>query len=148
MEELIRLEWSYEPKGYFETPIVIEESDYTLEIDGGKAVASIDPDTYGENEGIRDKISEHLQDLFYGVQVVRHQPFKLSRYTMYQKDTSGKTNVTVFPEPAVLIASGKLDIKQTDSQGNIVVDTQADRIREKRQFAELSLGLTSTLIIA
>lgn len=137
-EDRIVLEWCYSPKDYFEEPFRRNRDHYELEIDNGRATATVSPQEYERNRSISEEIQNELRDLFAGVQIVTHSPYELSEYTMYREHPDGKKDVTVFPKPGKLVfTSGTLDFRVTNAAGNVVTDTRAERVREKQMFAEL-----------
>ena len=145
MEEKVIIEWTFTPENHFEDEIKQDRGAFELEIVNGRVSATLSASIYDRNNKILDGINSEVNALFMGVQVVSHKPFNLSKYTMYRQYPDGRKDVTVFPGLCVMkVGSGTVDILVTDSAGNIIADTRADRIREKLEFAELSAKHSGT----
>jgi len=139
------IEWTFTPENYFEDGIKEDRGTFELEILNGRVSATLSASIYNGNNKVLDDIHNEVKALFMGVQVVSHRPFNLSKYTLYRQYPDGRKDVTVFPESCVMeVGAGTIDIVITDSAGNVIADTRADRIREKLEFAELSAKHSST----
>lgn len=139
MDDAVVLEWTFSPPDYFEEAVVIKRDTYTMTIDNGKVEARIDPDAYGQEHQMRDKLYRALNNRFLGVQVLSHKPYELSKASMYRLRPDGRRDVTIFPESVLAIASvGIPDIVVRDRDGNIVSDSRRERIEKKKDLAELA----------
>lgn len=138
MADCVRIEWPYKPTDYFEEPFTTSFEDVKIEIFDGRIIAVLDTAKYDRDPSIRERLRNHVEGLFAGVRLQSHKNFDICTGAMHRERPDGKTDIAVFLGPAGLLASsGHLDIKATDSQGNIVKDTRQERIDEKRQFAEM-----------
>ncbi len=136
--DVIILEWTFSPADYFENTINIKRDDYEMLIDHGKVEAKIRPDIYEKNPNLRDDLHRALDDRFLGVQLLSHRLYELSKASMYRLYPNGHKNVTVFVDSLVLTLSvGMPDIIVRDKNGNVVSDSRADRIEEKKKLADL-----------
>ncbi len=139
MEDRIIIEWTYTPETYFEDDVEEDWETFKLRIADGKVTATLPASVYDEDDKVLDVIDQQVRVLFSGVQVVSHEPFMLSGYTLYRQHPDGGKDVTVFPESCVMeLKTGTIDIIVADSAGNVISDTRADRIREKLEFARLA----------
>ena len=145
MEETVIIEWTYKPEDYFEDEIEKDRGTFKLRIVNGKVTATFSALIYDGKKIVLEDIHTEVEAFFMGVQVVSHRPFNLSKYTMYRQHPDGRKDVTVFPDSCVMKhTSGTVDLVVTDSAGKIIADTRADRIRENREFGELSAKHSST----
>jgi hypothetical protein len=133
--DTVVLEWKYSPPDYFESPIEIKESDYTMKIVDGKAEASINSAVYDANPSMSDALHHVLKAHFIGVQLVRYKGYILSSpaKTIIHPDGSR----IVFLEGTISSVSSMSADVQTIRGGKVVSDSKQDRIEEQRLFTEL-----------
>jgi hypothetical protein len=145
MEENVIMEWTFTPDNYFEGDIKENLGTFNLEIANGKIRATLSHARYDGSNKVLEDIHNEVRAFFEGVQVVSHKPFKLSKYTLFHEHADGRKDITVFPDPCVMeVGMGTVDVVITDSAGNTITDTRADRIRQKIEFAKLSAKHSST----
>lgn len=138
MSAVVVFEWSFTPPDYFEVPIEIVRDDYALTIAHGKVEARLDSAAYEANPSIRQTLHEGLNDRFLGVQLLTHRAYELSRSTMTRVHSDGRKDIFLEPEPGHIIFTGHpVDIQVRDKDGNIIADSQRDRIERKRRLADL-----------
>lgn len=137
MNVVVLLEWNFSPPGYFETRKEIKKDDYTIVINGGKAVATIDSAVYDANPSIRDTLDEELHLRFRAVQLVNHKAYELS---------SPPTPTRIYPDghklislegEIVTVSAGEAEFQVSDKEGTVVVDTKRDRIKKYNSLADL-----------
>ena len=139
MEDTVIIEWTYTPEDYFENNIKESLSMSKVEIADGKAKATLPYSIYAGNKSVIDDIYDEVLLLFKAVQVVSHSPFNLFNQTLYCESANSKKHHTLFAECSIFEVLGiKEDFIITDSDGNVIVSSKADRIREKLEFAKLS----------
>jgi hypothetical protein len=85
MEDRIIIEWTYTPETYFESDVEEDRGTFKLRIADGKVTATLPASAYDEDDRVLEVIDEQVRALFSGVQVVSHEPFMLSRYTLYRQ---------------------------------------------------------------
>ncbi|MBP1152763.1 hypothetical protein [Methylocaldum sp. RMAD-M] len=142
--DTVVLEWTFSPPDYFEHRFQINRDGYSIVVENGTAEARIDPAIYDDEHKIRDRLHDELNNHFLGVQLLTHQPYDLSKSSMYRLYADGRRDVNVFVESAVIVYSGGTpDIVITDSKGQVVSDTRQDRIESKRELAALSASCSS-----
>ena len=138
MSVIVIFEWTFSPPDYFEVPIEVVRSDYTLKIAHGKAEAKVDAATYDASPSIRETIGQGLNDRFLGVQLLTRQAYELSVSTMTRVHPDGRRNVILEVGTGHFKITGQpVDFRVTDKDGNITADTKRDRIEKKRSLAEL-----------
>lgn len=131
------VEWTYSPSDYFEQRVRIVNEHYELTIQNGKAEARINAEHGDPRPELRDQLNTDLNLMFIGIQLLSHQPYELSRPSVYCRHPDGKRDV--FAE-VHFVATGSLsaDFKITDRNGNVVADSRAERIERKRLLATLA----------
>lgn len=137
MIDKIVIEWTYEPKDYFEEKIVFSESYYNMSIDNGAAKAIIDPTFFDQTAELTDELTHELESRFLAVQVMTHQPYKLSKPSRYDLRKDGTQNIYLQVDSIVCKSSvGSVDLIIRDNEGNIISDTKQERIDKKKWVAE------------
>lgn len=146
MEEVtVIVVWDFSPPNYFEEKITISRSDYTMIIENGKVEARTTAAIYDANASMRDTLYVALNDRFLGVQLLSHTPYVLSRPKVTKVHPNGRQEIFIELEGAQLeFSAGSLDVQVADQQGNVVSDSKADRIEEKKNLAELVTKYGST----
>jgi len=137
--DIVVLEWTFSPPGYFEDEIHLKRDDYEMVIANGKVEAKIRPDAYEKNPNMREELHEALNDRFLGVQLLTHKPYELSDASMYRLHPDGRRNITLFIKSGVIrMSSGTVDLVVKDKNGNVVSDSKKDRIEKKKALADLA----------
>jgi hypothetical protein len=139
MEDSIEVHWSYTPTDYFEENIEIDRGNYKLVIDNGSIIAYLSGEIYDINPGIISMISNDIKALLMGVLVVSHKLYTLSNYTMHRRSNDGKDNITLSVASSVqAFIVGAVDLQVKNAKGEIIGDTKAERIKQKKRFGELA----------
>jgi hypothetical protein len=138
MIEKIVIEWSFEPKDYFEDDITIEYENYNVEIFLGAASAEIPPQYIDNIDEIINGINQDLESRFLAVQVMTHQRYALSKPSRYDLKKDGSKNIYLQVEDVVCVSSLSGDIIIRDANGNVISDTKQERIDKKKWFSEAS----------
>ena len=137
MTKEARLEWQYTPPDYFEEPVSFEFDQIRLEIADGCITAHLSASLYDQEKGCRDEIEEELTNRFLGAQLINHKPYKISGMAEFRTKADGKENVIIHPKPAFAVAgAGNPDIKITDADNSVLVDTKAERIKRQLGLSE------------
>jgi hypothetical protein len=136
--DIVVLEWTFSPSDYFEDLVHIKRDDYEMVIDSGKVEAKIKPDVYQKNAKMREDLHRALNDRFLGVQLLTHKSYQLSKASMYRLHPDGRKDVTLFVESCEIVSLvGGVDLIVRDKNGNVVSDSKKDRIKKKKELAEL-----------
>ncbi|ACN13504.1 putative ferric uptake regulation protein [Desulforapulum autotrophicum HRM2] len=138
MIEKIVVEWTFEPKDYFEDDITIDFGNYKIDIVPGAASASIPPQYIDNIEEIISALNQDLVSRFLAVQVMTHQKYSLSEPSRYDLKKDGSKNIYLQAHDIVCVASVSGDIVVRDADGNVVSDTKKERIDKKKWFSETS----------
>jgi hypothetical protein len=140
LTDIIILEWSFSPPDYFEAAIKIEQDDYIITIEDGKIKARIKAEVYDNSPTMREDLSNMLNDHFLGAQLLKHKSYQLTpKSSMSRLHPNGKKDITVFFNPAtVVVKICAPDIRLTDKDGNIIVDTKTKRIEQIKKNSELA----------
>ena len=77
--EEVQLEWKYTPEKYFEEPICFKDEGFKLSISDGIALARIDPYFYSKNKGIKEQLTNLIENRLHARQIMFHEKFTLSK---------------------------------------------------------------------
>lgn len=126
------------PKEFFESTIEISRADYTVDIATGSISARMPASSFDADEKLKQRLHEALLDRMRGIQLLTRKPFELSKPRMTRIEPDGRRHIFVELESAVLtISGGLIDVVATDACGKVVRDTKQERIKKKRELAEL-----------
>lgn len=138
------LEWSFEPKDFFEEPYELPFEGGAITVADGKARGNFDGALYVQGREFRDSADRFLRNAFLAHQVQVHQSFSLTLPTMACEQSDGRTDVTIFPDSAVLTMSASSpDIKHVAADGTVLVDTRAERLERHATFRAAIVKLLS-----
>ena len=129
------LEWTYDPKNFFEGDEKLHHPDGFIEIGDGNARGEFGA-TYFENGGFFCKsMHTFLETAFLAQQVQNHLPYNLSQPALARVHPDGRRDVSLFVQSAVMVMSvGTLDMIVRDAEGNITSDSKAERLAKQAQF--------------
>jgi len=139
------LEWSYKPTNYFEHPFKFKNKNYEIEIWDGRVKVMLFAEEYHKlnriPENLIDDIRSKIDFVFMAVQLETHGLYDISKsYSFHYARPNGRKSITIPLEGgSFTVAGGGADFKVTDSKGRVIVDTRAERIRRKEEFAKLAL---------
>jgi hypothetical protein len=137
MEDNIVLDWTYSPTDFFEQDISIPNTDYVLEIRSGSVQARVSLCKFAEDGSTRDKIHAALDRRFRAVQALSHRAYVLNGPSQYRSLPDGRRQHTLFVHDSEsVVQCDTVDLVVKNSDGDVIADSRADRLREKRQFAE------------
>ncbi|WP_169981109.1 hypothetical protein [Tautonia rosea] len=136
-ETRLVLEGSYTPGDYFEGPVSLRGAGYTLTIDDGSIVATIDlPDPH-VGQALRPEIEQAIGRVFDAQQVMTCRPHERTRLGMTRHHPDGRKDVWVLAESIIAITSvHPIDFRVTNAEGQITCDSRAERLDARRQFRE------------
>lgn len=132
--------WIYEPADYLEEPFRYPWKEFEILIDSGEAKIMIPGTEYDSNRGIVDEIYNEIEGLFLGARVVNGKPFilrKASR-TMKREKPDGGSDIYFSGSASAISVTETVDLVIRDSEGNVVGDMRAERIKEREEFAKLA----------
>lgn len=132
------LEWNFSPPNYFEEPIEISRENYTMKIEPGEVIATIDYAVFNKNPSLQIELYESLNNRFLAAQLLSHQMYELFSSRMTHIDRDGHKHIFVgLSSASMLVTTGHLDFLHTDKDGNVISDSRRDRIENKINLAEL-----------
>ena len=120
----INLDWTYTPKEYFEQPFVIEVEGIEITLDKGRIEVILDAQVFDQDPSISKRLDRHVRAMFMGIKLLSHKKFTLSQVNVVRVNPDGPRIVY---GSALLTATASLSVK---------VDTKAERIAQKREFAK------------
>jgi hypothetical protein len=127
LTERTELEWIFKPADLFEAPYRQSGSGFDLSLDAGRAVATL---SVAQNPVLPD-VEERSRILLESVCLVRqlqvHRKFSLEGPRIYQYE-GDRNNVSIRVEGVqAFMTGGRADVLVTDSAGNVVRDSRAER---------------------
>lgn len=129
------LEWTYEPKNFFEEKIALIHPHGSIEIAEGKARGEFDAVHFNKGAVFCNSMHAFLQAAFLAQQTQVLQPYALTQPTLARVYPNGKRDTSVFLESAVMVLSiGTLDVIISDENGNITSDSKAERLKKQALF--------------
>jgi len=136
--DIVLLEWEFSPPDYFEQDLTLKHDDCQLVIKEGKVEARIDPSVYDQNNKMRNSLYEFLNNIFSGVELYSHKPYKLSEASEIRLHADGRKDVVIYAKASIISTSSlTVDTIICDKNGNIISDSKRDRIQKKQEFAQL-----------
>ncbi len=131
------LEWTYEPKGFFETPYRHAERDFELKIDNGTAVATLIIPTDPVPADLEESVRTLVENSFLVRELQLHRKAKLEGPRIYQH-SAGRKDVSIRLEGVSAVGMiGQLDFIVSDAEGDIKRDSKAERIAEHTSLLDL-----------
>jgi hypothetical protein len=131
------IRWTYDPTDYFEAPYESSGPNYRLRIEGGQAVADVEPAGLAEDPEFRSHLNETVQSLFRVIEIARHVPFHLDDPTLVIQEEGGSRRVFLTKTGTVGLSGHLADSVVRDAQGNIISDTGADRRARQKHSLDL-----------
>lgn len=134
-DDRTEIEWNYTPADFFEAPYRTSRADYELLLEGGVARATLRvPQEI--DAGLQKRITSDVAAVLRSRQLLTHRPFQLHAPRVLQV-RGGKRNTVVSLRSAEAVTVGmSVDAVVTDSTGNVIADTRAERIRSQTDFID------------
>lgn len=137
------LEWSYEPKSFFEEPCKIGLENGEIFISEGHVRGEFASICYDQGQEFRDKVHAHVSAVFMAQQVQVHQDFCLSQASLAREHADGRRDVTLFANSIESTSCvGRPDIIVRNANGEIIRDTKTERIAKQEAFRNSVASLT------
>lgn len=137
MNTKVILEWDFSPPTFFEEGWSFRFETCDVKISAGKVDAILDAGEHDADLAIRARLDTELQGRFLGAQLDNSRAYKLNRGATIRLHPDGHRDVSVLLESSVSVASiGSVDIRRTDSAGNVIEDTRRARIDAQKALAE------------
>lgn len=131
------LEYAYVPSRYFESEMTFAIQGGVLRIDEGRAVVTL-AEPRALTAGDLLAFTEAVRNVFLARQVLAHSRFKLDGPSIVQQSSDGRRDVTLHVHsPRVEVRANLPDIRVTDPDGRVVVDTRTQRLAEHQAFITL-----------
>lgn len=142
--------WRFEPVDFFEAPAEIELPLGVLSVASGKAELVADSATRRDGRPFLKEATEAVTAVFALRSIQTDRLYNLVHAGFVEVDTEGKRHYTVFPDPArIAIRGSPVDVIITDAQGNVKVDSRAERIRrDLTDIATVAPKVTHSAMLA
>lgn len=137
MPERTEVVWTYRPADFFEAPYRLQDTEFDLLIEEGKAVAILRVAQDPVEARLEDSIRKLVESVCGIRQLQVHRKYDVEGPTIYQH-AGGRQNVAIRVGTAeVVMVTGQLDIIVRDAAGNAVRDTKAERVAENTSMLDL-----------
>lgn len=138
MNVIVELEWKFSPPNYFVKEFEIPCKLCTMNISVDKVKARIDSDIYNANPTMREELHELLNNIFLGLQPLKHSAYELSESTITRIHSDGRKDYELRPQCAVFTFTGyPPEIQITDKNGNVVYNSKNDQIEREKNLMNL-----------
>ena len=131
----LTLEWSYTPADFFGAPAESAVGSYTVHIENGRALATFAIDL---PDSELPSVHNALKVRFLGAQTIRNGPFRLSNYSATRKRPDGTSVMAISASLTGHAMVGAVDFVIRDAEGNVTLDTKADRIKTTNEMGQLA----------
>lgn len=129
------LQWGYTPTDFFEARCAVALGCGALELDDGKATLRLTAPTDPVPTFIREQASAAVADVFNARRLLVHRDFTLQGPHMIQLEDNGKRHIAVAIDSLnIKVAMGTVDVLVTNSRGEVVRDSRAERLTEHLRF--------------
>jgi hypothetical protein len=145
VNSVILLEWTCDPRDFFEEPFEFETLGASVRIQDGSIQARIPEENYPPDHSLRTQLQHDVEIRFLAAQVVGHRRFNLSQSQVSREHADGRRDVWLFPETVSFTFGGPgVDYVIRDAEGNVVHDTRVERIKNKRSLANWASVLATS----
>lgn len=138
------LEWTYEPRDFFEEAVDLAMSDGRVYITAGNARGEFGGTSYDQGHSFRDAAHSELSVFFMAHQVNTAKPFTLSLASMHRLHADRRRDHTLFVEAGVLSITSLFDFVLRDAEGNVKRDSKAERRATHYQLRDNATQLYKT----
>ncbi len=133
-----RMIWHFTPSDFLEDTFRDNYEGVKITIEDGRVIAEMERATYEARPELAETLRRYIESLFEGVRLQSHNDFEIRGGVVEMDRENGARDVVVRVGTAVARGvGGEVDINVRDAEGNVVVDTQRDRIESKWRFARL-----------
>lgn len=143
-DEKIRLQWTYEPRYFFEKKYESVYREAPIVIEPGKVVVEMDPKLYF-GDTTRIELDKYITSMFEGVKLHSFEDYTLHKLTPQRILPSGEI-VSIGGLRGTARITGRMEVKHADyvrydDAGNVIEDTAQKRFDETIDLAELFAGI-------
>ena len=131
-------EWTFTPPDYFEAPIEINRGGFVLTIDAGRIEGKMDSLYFDEHPEIHEDLQAIIEARFNGAQIISFARYVLSGPKRTRILIDGRRDAFAMPVSVggIALVGCPTDIVETGANGQVVRDTKAERINDKRVLGE------------
>ena len=135
----IECEWSYTPPDYFEERIVWNRENCVVDIADGRILAKMNADFFDANIGLRDLLTQELNNYFRGALPIRRRAFEIHAGSINRIWPDGRRDTTLEVQPGFHTITGmNVDLIHTSANGKVIHDSRRSRIEATKTLAELA----------
>jgi hypothetical protein len=140
------LESTYKPDTFFEEKLDINLMGGSIVLESGKIRGEFPGELYDEGRDFRDKVQTFIARIFVSQQVKTLKDYSLSNMAMSREYPDGRRDCIGFPETvsATAIDGSSIDFVHKDSNGEIILDTKAERLSDQEEYRKKAAVLLET----
>src|SRR3990172_207472 len=139
-EEKTILQWTYEPKNFFEAPVDYSDSKYKLILQDGNVDAELSDFQDPVPDTLLKEVETKVNFFLKARMILKHETFKVGGVKIRQQRPDGtvRTLAQMKGKARIFkIKGSQVDIIIENADGHIVTDTRAERIAEHQEFMKL-----------
>jgi hypothetical protein len=131
------LEWKYEPAGFLTSTHRVSTASADVVFEGGAVTATLHQPQGPVPEQILEELQAVLDGVLVAQQLLHHKPYRLSGPKIRQHCPDGKIDSAISVSAGeMLIIGEQVDFVITNAQGNVVIDTAAERAAQHGAFID------------
>ena len=131
------LEYTYEPADLFEATTAFAAQVGTLSFTGGRAIVTLPAPTNPVGKTVMESATAAVRRALEARSLLVRRTFVLRGPGIVHRRPDGLRDIVIIAEPAILrIVANPGDVRLTDANGTVVLDTRAERIASESQFVE------------
>jgi hypothetical protein len=129
---------NYEPEHFLERPYHHKASDFSLTLEAGKATVVLDAVEDPVSAATLEKVERAVRRILQARQLTTHKTFKMLRAVPIQHLADGGKAIVLTANEGLKLSGGLVDVKVTNSKGEVVHDSRAERIdKTERTIADV-----------
>ena len=137
--ERTEVRWTYTPIHYFEGSFHFVTEDGDLSIANGVATLILKQLNLNPDRSFLDQAKSRIQILFDSRRIIVHRSYRFSEPTVYQFRADGSVQKQAFRTSVGYTRRlvGRSDVVLHDGDGDVLLDTKAERIKHQQRFVKL-----------
>lgn len=138
-EETVEIQWVYTPADFFYEKIERNCESYSVEIEGGRAIARMSAAFYRPGGDFQHALAEELRSYFRLWQLDRRRVFEIRGPSVRRIHPDGRTDITICVDGIVCVSEvGEVNLISTDANG-VVHDARREHFEDMKGLVEHKL---------
>ena len=137
MPDVALIEWTFEPPDMFEQKVSFVADAFEFVIDSGRAECRVPMNRQATDlRNLRSEAHHTLDAMFLAALTLSHKAYRLNEPNLTVIDEHGIKHHFAFPDALMMhLVPGRVDTVVTGTNGEVIADSKADRIRARNQLA-------------